>query len=449
MAVLRNGSNINGYRIVSEPTNDRSGTALWAFAKKSGKDYFIKQFLSPKKPNKKLSELENKRREKQCQEFSEQKTRISKLLASTSHPHVLRPIYFSDSSSYYVVTRKLNEISNVLEIFSDHSPAEKLKLLYNISSGVMQLHEKQIVHGDLKPDNIVFEVDFDDTKKRLKPTVIDLDSSFIEREPPVTDEGIVGDQVYMSPESYLYNAKVVAEEGLDAEDLEAITCKSDIFSLGVVFHYFLSGGKKMLFDSEHNYVSQAVIDGNRAKLLLPSAYSRNVHDLIMSMLSERYSERPDIFQVMNTLFFESGSFPKVVKRSKFDRLLRELDEESQALLRRIYRFNRTLRKYTITEEIGKKDVPSLRSIFESLKYNIFDNLQEHLNRDEPPEYDSSLATHFHSGNLRIKLRKKPKPLTSKQRRLYMSNQVIEHSPKLKFSKNLKNLFKGFPTSETK
>ena len=44
------GETINGYRITTAFTNSNAGMCQWAFAQKSGHEYFIKQLLFPKYP---------------------------------------------------------------------------------------------------------------------------------------------------------------------------------------------------------------------------------------------------------------------------------------------------------------------------------------------------------------------------------------------------------------
>ena len=38
---------INGYELEADLTADNSGFSKWGFARKNGKTYFIKEFLSP------------------------------------------------------------------------------------------------------------------------------------------------------------------------------------------------------------------------------------------------------------------------------------------------------------------------------------------------------------------------------------------------------------------
>ncbi|NJK84070.1 MAG: serine/threonine protein kinase, partial [Saprospiraceae bacterium] len=44
------GDIIKGYRIVKDFSTAGGGLSKWSFAEREGKEYFIKEFLSPKYP---------------------------------------------------------------------------------------------------------------------------------------------------------------------------------------------------------------------------------------------------------------------------------------------------------------------------------------------------------------------------------------------------------------
>ena len=47
---MKKGQVINGYRILQDFSTARGGLSKWTFAEKAGKEYFIKEFLSPTYP---------------------------------------------------------------------------------------------------------------------------------------------------------------------------------------------------------------------------------------------------------------------------------------------------------------------------------------------------------------------------------------------------------------
>ena len=84
------------------------------------------------------------------------------------------------------------------------------------------LHDPRIVHGDLKPSNILVK----STELGYTTKLIDFDSSYIAGKPPSAAE-IVGTINYYSPEllGYVQNAGVHPSE---------LGVASDVFAIGLI-----------------------------------------------------------------------------------------------------------------------------------------------------------------------------------------------------------------------
>jgi serine/threonine protein kinase len=117
----------------------------------------------------------------------------------------------------------------------------------------MMLHKNHIVHADIKKQNILVKK----TKKNsLTAKIVDFDCSFVEKLPPETEDELKGDQVYFSPEACLF---LCGEE-------TRLTSKLDVFALGILFHQYLTGELPGFDSSEYDYLHEAVLDDQPARI---------------------------------------------------------------------------------------------------------------------------------------------------------------------------------------
>ncbi len=119
--------------------------------------------------------------------------------------------------------------------------------------------------------------------------IIDFDGGFLECDPPSMEDGVTGDMNYFSPE-------VCARA---YEDERPLTCKLDIFALGILFHQYFSG-ELPEFDREAvSCPGEAVLQGY--KLQLNEKVPNDVSALIEKMLLEDPKERPTAQEVFENL----------------------------------------------------------------------------------------------------------------------------------------------------
>ncbi|ADH68151.1 protein kinase domain-containing protein [Nocardiopsis dassonvillei] len=249
---MKLGDVINGYRIVTEPTNAGGGKCMWAFAERDGQEYFVKRFLDPKRP-KPSSGPPNRSariRLQACEEFEARHRHIMKALQPDQAGGgnlVLAQDFFCESSTYYKVTERI-DTSNM---DSPHTlgAREKSILLKTLGQSLRQLHDIDVVHGDLKPDNVLVQ------KQTVFHTakLIDFDDAHLSGNPPAYEE-VAGDALYGSPEWQRY---VRGEEGTGPQML---TTASDVFALGLLTHLYLTGALPTFPDS-YGSPADAVNDG--------------------------------------------------------------------------------------------------------------------------------------------------------------------------------------------
>ncbi|MBE7011247.1 MAG: hypothetical protein E7415_01075 [Ruminococcaceae bacterium] len=280
---------INGFKLSAPLTCDKSGFSKWGFAGKDGKQYFIKEFLSPIYPVKRelLSEEQIMSKIKICKNFEKEKSRLYKDISECSNGNIVPVSYFfRHESHYYIVTEKINACPLSVSEISAMSDSQKLIIMKIIAYSLGLIHSKGIVHGDIKPDNILFSK----TPNGIYTAkLIDFDSSFFADSLPEKGEDFQGDLIYLAPESYLYMA---GEE-------TKITPKADVFALGVMFHLFWCGELPYFNKEEYDYAFEAVLSDE--KLLIYKTVPRTIAVIISQMLEKDPNARPSLSSVFMAL----------------------------------------------------------------------------------------------------------------------------------------------------
>jgi serine/threonine protein phosphatase PrpC len=141
-------------------------------------------------------------------------------------PHVLKPCLPSRRRNFlYVVTEYID--GQTLTQWIIDNPAPDLEtvrdIVEQIAKGLRAFHRKEMLHQDLRPDNIMID-------KTGTVKIIDFGSTRIkgvaEAEPSGVRDDILGTLQYTAPEYFLG---------------EGATSRSDLFSLGVITYQMLTG----------------------------------------------------------------------------------------------------------------------------------------------------------------------------------------------------------------
>lgn len=278
------------------------GNGQWLFGKHGGQEYFIKKFDKPKYPNERMvSPAVAKRMKGVCKEWEKEQLEMINALKEYATPsgNLVVPIeLFKEGTTYYKVTYKVDTASLDIKAISKLEDNKKLLLLRTLAHSVKSLHRARIVHGDLKPENILVTRG---ATGNYVTKVIDFDDSYFEGRPPTAEE-TVGTINYYSPElaDYILNESI--ELG------KKITCKSDIFALGLIFHEYWTGSFPVY--EGHMYAGIHVLEGGVlgvSKMIPP-----NLRKLISDMLDANPSSRPSINEVFTRLTLDP---PKELPKS--------------------------------------------------------------------------------------------------------------------------------------
>lgn len=289
---MKQGDILGGYRVVTQPTNAGGGKCLWAFAEKNGEQFFIKQFLAPKRPrpDRGGSARSRQNRLRLCEEFETRHRSIMDRLTPEMHGGghlVLAEDFFAEGTTYYKVTARID--TSTLEKPQLLEPRHKAVLLKTLAVSLNLLHGISIVHGDLKPANVLVQQYGGNAFHVAK--LIDFDDSYLSGSPPSSDD-IAGDSVYGAPEWRRY---VQGEESVQPRQL---TTAVDIFALGLMTHFYLTGALPQ-YDARFGSPADAV--NARGELRLDTRLTDPMQNLLRAMLSRAPSSRPRASTVLSAL----------------------------------------------------------------------------------------------------------------------------------------------------
>lgn len=300
---------VNGYT-VQGPWRT-SATGKYAFAVKNGHEYFIKNISSHKYPNPERF-LDNhegfEKRKRICEEWFAERSAVNKAVnrAADNCRFIVPPKeLFLVEPLYYTVSVRVREKPLTPEEIYALDLDRKMQLLSDFADALSALAEQKIIHGDLKPANVLIVRCGD----RIEPRFIDFEDSYFNSRPP-RPEDTVGSMEYYSPELMRY---VVS--GLDGgtADPRTVTCRSDIFSAGLMFHeYFLCESVRR---NRCKYPCQAT----RPSDLTVGRFSGStaeVGKLIRNMLVLDFNERADIGRVRDDIAtIRSGGTVELLKNA--------------------------------------------------------------------------------------------------------------------------------------
>ncbi len=144
----------------------------------------------------------------------------ARITAQLSHP-CITAIYdigtHEDVEFFVMEYLEGDTLENIIKSGAQYSLLDKLNILSSLSKVVHYAHQRGVIHRDIKPENIMILSD-----GQLK--IMDFGIAQLRGEE--STRYVVGTPIYMSPEQLLN---------------EELDLKTDIYSIGVVAYYFLTG----------------------------------------------------------------------------------------------------------------------------------------------------------------------------------------------------------------
>ena len=290
---MKAGDILNGYRILEDFKVVGAGLSKWTFAERGGRQYFIKEFLSPTYPDDDApgSQKIKAKKRARCAAFEAHHRGVQRALAPLSAYGgnlIVTLDFFRWGAKYYKVTEKVDAEGLSSTDVTALGLRAQLVLMKTVAHSLKILHQLKIVHSDLKPSNVLIKR----TELGYTTKLIDFDSAYIAGRPPPPEE-IVGTINYYSPELLGY----IQEAGVAPGELGVA---SDIFALGLIYTEYLTGAPPPFDVARYHEPAVAVRSGET--LRIPRAgLPTQLADLIDAMLLPDAARRPTIGHVHATL----------------------------------------------------------------------------------------------------------------------------------------------------
>lgn len=296
--------NVHGYELTKEWKVSNIG--MTTQAQRGGKRYFLKKYGEYKMPrhDESTSDRLYAKLKSEFDAFMDNRIAINNALASLAGPggNIILPTdWFVDDIYYIEATEFIDNLIEDEDILN--LPRENILFIMLTASGALHnIHRKNIVHSDLKRTNILAARN---SAGNTVAKIIDFDRGYFVNN--IRPDELGGDQNFMSPElaqCFMYD---MADEAL-----AYLSTKSDIFSLGLVFHNYLTKGafpkisgltgplKARVDEGQTVYCCEAILAGAHLEI------SRRVGDkylthLLAAMLQPEPEDRPTAQEVLTVL----------------------------------------------------------------------------------------------------------------------------------------------------
>jgi serine/threonine protein kinase len=207
--------------------------------------------------------------------------REAQVVARLNHPNVVQVYAFGEEKGNPYLVMELLSSGSLIDLIKEDKPIGEAFLMgvaYEIAEGLSAAQDEGLLHGDIKPENILF-----DDKMHAKLVDFGIAAMQVSKE----SREVWGTPYYIAPE------KVVERKN---------NHKCDIYSLGATLYHALA--KRPPFDGvDSTEVVRAAIDGKPPPL---SKFRRDihpeVHSIIMRMMEKDTNLRyPNYKSIMSDI----------------------------------------------------------------------------------------------------------------------------------------------------
>jgi serine/threonine protein kinase len=187
---------------------------------------------------------------------------------------------------------------------------ETLLMMMDITSGLLCLHSKGIIHRDIKSSNILVSPRIVDIRNKISEKATGLanlaDVRFKVRLGDYeTSDGVVGTGFWRAPEVLQHLKAVRDGNGLSDNKTPTYSAAVDVYGLGMLFYELLSG--KIPFEGHPVSDYDLVLLGARPEL--PTHVTQKMKQLLCRCWHAEPQKRPTLLEIAKTLHEEFTQYP--------------------------------------------------------------------------------------------------------------------------------------------
>jgi serine/threonine protein kinase len=233
------------------------------------------------------------------------------ILAGLAHPNITPLLGYAtyDSNSSIVMELMDGDLLFLMEArlrenstwkFPFTTP-EAVDIMLQTAEGMLYLHEKRVVHGDLKSQNILVKSRKDIDVEYVFVKVADFGISKTRESSSTcsTQTPNTGTTRWMAPELMTLGPSELRAKTSDHDRKRRYPFKADIYSFGMVCYEILTGKVPFYTISVPREVRRMVLNGERP--ILPDHCPSELQILIRSCWEEEATSRPSFVEICKTL----------------------------------------------------------------------------------------------------------------------------------------------------
>jgi serine/threonine protein kinase len=235
-------------------------------------------------------------------EFKSRFYREARDLAALQHPNIVTVFDFGTEDGFHCISMEYLQGKNLAEVIHREGRLDELKIvkyIAPIADALNHLHEKGLIHRDIKSSNIFIS-------SNDRAVLMDFGIAYHQDKTISLSGAILGTAEFMSPEQ---------AKG------EVIDGRSDIYSLGIVMYESITGRVPFYSDNFTSTLYKVVheVPPPISEDILVSDILKN---LVLSTLEKEKLKRPqdgsDIYDVLNSIISTSEINRRTIKLDPVD-----------------------------------------------------------------------------------------------------------------------------------